>query len=84
VIQSAVESVVDYSYLVLGWGDPLLLNGTSSVFIILSDLQPLFDALRKDFLTSQRIAIANCPFPSSCSICTVLFHVEDMDLLCGC
>jgi hypothetical protein len=81
-VESAVEGFTTYNVLVSYWGDPLQL--TETPFVPLSDLQPLFDALRKCSPISQQLSHIDSLFLSSCSIGAVLLHMEDLELSCGC
>jgi hypothetical protein len=46
-IQGIFETFVAYNFLVAGWGNPVVSLQASKVLAAFSDLQPLFDALRK-------------------------------------
>jgi len=50
ITETAVEGFVAYGYLVEGWGDPLRLTKPSLALAVLTDLQPLFDAIPAIFV----------------------------------
>jgi hypothetical protein len=81
MVESGVEGFTTYNFLISNWGNQLILAVPVFPLVVLVDLQPLFDALRKCSITSQRPFNVDCPLLSSCSIRTVLLYVEDLDIL---
>jgi hypothetical protein len=53
IAESAVEGVNAYTFLVSGWGNSFLADEYTLSSVILGNIQPLFDAIRKSFHPSQ-------------------------------
>jgi hypothetical protein len=81
IAETASESFVAYALLGSGWGNPNLPNEPSSApNNILSNLQPLFDALRERFPSSIHGG-ADRSVSNSRPFCATLLYLEDIDVL---